>query len=378
MARGKCQEVAPDLFFPSDGMGVLVAQKICAECPVSKACLEYALENHIDHGVWGGCSERERRRILRRRRILAGRHRSAEPNRRPERPVPPRTPADWGRDPRMCGQRQRGPRRGRPGRAGRRGRSRSCSTCTRTPTTIDRSSPWPDRRTTVDQAVRRRWRRRSVARLDLGAQPGRTRVWACSMWFPSSPTTPASPDATTSAPPWSHRDDFARWLSATFDVPSFLYGPLARRPEPYIAPGQTACLRRLAARLRPRPAPPHRRCHRGRGPAGPGGLQRVGLLGRRWPGGWRPSCAARPCAPSAGRRRSGPGLVQPGGPGRSSARPSSTTRCADLVEEAGGPWTGAELVGLLPEAVLEAIPRHALGRTRALGAEKTVEARLTS
>ena len=69
MARGKCKEVAPDVFFPSDGMGVIVAQRICAECPVSEECLEYALENHIDHGVWGGASERERRRILRRRRL---------------------------------------------------------------------------------------------------------------------------------------------------------------------------------------------------------------------------------------------------------------------------------------------------------------------
>jgi WhiB family redox-sensing transcriptional regulator len=69
MSRGKCKEVAPDIFFPSDGMGVLVAQRICAECPVAEACLEYALDNHIDHGVWGGCSERERRRILRRRRV---------------------------------------------------------------------------------------------------------------------------------------------------------------------------------------------------------------------------------------------------------------------------------------------------------------------
>ena len=36
MARGKCKEVAPDIFFPNDGMGVLVAQRICAECPVSE------------------------------------------------------------------------------------------------------------------------------------------------------------------------------------------------------------------------------------------------------------------------------------------------------------------------------------------------------
>lgn len=69
MAKGKCREVAPNVFFPSDGLGVQVAQRICADCPVADLCLEYALENRIDHGIWGGCSERERRRILRRRRV---------------------------------------------------------------------------------------------------------------------------------------------------------------------------------------------------------------------------------------------------------------------------------------------------------------------
>ncbi|MCL4445798.1 MAG: WhiB family transcriptional regulator [Actinobacteria bacterium] len=69
MEDGKCREVAPAVFFPSDGLGVQKAQRICATCPVSKECLEYALVNRIDHGVWGGCSERERRRIIRRRRL---------------------------------------------------------------------------------------------------------------------------------------------------------------------------------------------------------------------------------------------------------------------------------------------------------------------
>ena len=69
MGRGKCKEMAPGTFFPSDGLGVLAAQRICEECPVASACLEYALDNRIDHGVWGGKSERERRRILRRRRV---------------------------------------------------------------------------------------------------------------------------------------------------------------------------------------------------------------------------------------------------------------------------------------------------------------------
>ena len=69
MAEGNCREQAPSLFFPSDGVGVEVARRICATCPVKDPCLEYALRNGIDHGVWGGASERERRRIARRRRL---------------------------------------------------------------------------------------------------------------------------------------------------------------------------------------------------------------------------------------------------------------------------------------------------------------------
>ena len=68
---GNCRCHPPEAFFPSDGVGVDAARKICADCPVVDECLEYALAERIDHGVWGGCSERERRRISKRRRQLA-------------------------------------------------------------------------------------------------------------------------------------------------------------------------------------------------------------------------------------------------------------------------------------------------------------------
>jgi WhiB family redox-sensing transcriptional regulator len=70
MAEGNCRLYPPATFFPSDGVGVDKARKICAGCPVLDRCLEYALDERIEHGVWGGCSERERRRILKRRREL--------------------------------------------------------------------------------------------------------------------------------------------------------------------------------------------------------------------------------------------------------------------------------------------------------------------
>jgi WhiB family redox-sensing transcriptional regulator len=61
----------PQVFFPSDGTGVQVAAAICARCPVQRACLEYALTNRIQHGVFGGLSERARDRLLRERRRAA-------------------------------------------------------------------------------------------------------------------------------------------------------------------------------------------------------------------------------------------------------------------------------------------------------------------
>ena len=69
MADGICRAHPPTTFFPRDGVGVERARKICATCPVRASCLEYALTNRLEHGVWGGASERERRRILKRRRL---------------------------------------------------------------------------------------------------------------------------------------------------------------------------------------------------------------------------------------------------------------------------------------------------------------------
>jgi WhiB family redox-sensing transcriptional regulator len=70
MSQGKCRDYPAEIFFPRNGTGVITTQKICEGCPVINECLEYALENHVDHGVWGGKSERERRRLSRMRRRI--------------------------------------------------------------------------------------------------------------------------------------------------------------------------------------------------------------------------------------------------------------------------------------------------------------------
>ena len=70
MQDGACREVRTEMMFPQDSAGVVAAQQVCARCEVREPCLEFALSNRIEHGVWGGASERERRRLARSRRAL--------------------------------------------------------------------------------------------------------------------------------------------------------------------------------------------------------------------------------------------------------------------------------------------------------------------
>ena len=69
--RGACRGVDPDVFYPVSDEEAEEAKDICAECSVRQPCLEYALANRERDGVWGGATERERRRIIRQRRKSA-------------------------------------------------------------------------------------------------------------------------------------------------------------------------------------------------------------------------------------------------------------------------------------------------------------------
>jgi WhiB family redox-sensing transcriptional regulator len=65
-ASASCRAADPELFFPGGEGDPDEALKICSGCPVKDACLEWALETRIRYGIWGGMTERERRRLLRR------------------------------------------------------------------------------------------------------------------------------------------------------------------------------------------------------------------------------------------------------------------------------------------------------------------------
>ena len=63
--RALCAQTDPEAFFPEKGGSTREAKKVCRGCEVRAECLEYALEHDERFGIWGGLSERERRRLKR-------------------------------------------------------------------------------------------------------------------------------------------------------------------------------------------------------------------------------------------------------------------------------------------------------------------------
>jgi WhiB family redox-sensing transcriptional regulator len=67
-----CAETDPEAFFPEKGGSTREAKRVCTGCTVRAECLESALTNDERFGIWGGLSERERRRLrLQRRETLS-------------------------------------------------------------------------------------------------------------------------------------------------------------------------------------------------------------------------------------------------------------------------------------------------------------------
>jgi WhiB family redox-sensing transcriptional regulator len=71
--RAACRGLDAEIFYPpsEEEVDAAEAKAVCAVCPVRQACLEHALAHREREGVWGGCTERERRRIVRQRRKSA-------------------------------------------------------------------------------------------------------------------------------------------------------------------------------------------------------------------------------------------------------------------------------------------------------------------
>ncbi|MFD0887055.1 WhiB family transcriptional regulator, partial [Streptosporangium algeriense] len=80
--RADCQSVDPELFFPrvadtrggerAETRAYAAARKVCARCPVQQECRAYALDRDERHGMWGGLTPGQRRRLLNRQASAAG------------------------------------------------------------------------------------------------------------------------------------------------------------------------------------------------------------------------------------------------------------------------------------------------------------------
>ncbi len=64
-ADALCAQTDPEAFFPEKGGSTREAKRVCESCTVRTECLEYALQQDERFGIWGGLSERERRKLKR-------------------------------------------------------------------------------------------------------------------------------------------------------------------------------------------------------------------------------------------------------------------------------------------------------------------------
>jgi glutamate formiminotransferase / 5-formyltetrahydrofolate cyclo-ligase len=219
--------------------------------------------------------------------------------------------------------------------------------------------------------------RASVAGLDLGTHQGahpRQGVLDVVPFVPYAPGLLPGHDLDPHDPVVSLRDAFARWMSTTLGVPTFLYGPLAggeHRTLPQV--------RRLAfSELAPDFGPRHPHPTAGTTAVG---ARSVLVAYNVWVSSVEVARTVAPLVRGPAVRALGLAvgrdaqvscnLVNPAEIGPAEAYDA----VRDLVEEAGGTVEGAELVGLLPSAVLRGIPPSRWTQL-GLSADRTVEARL--
>jgi glutamate formiminotransferase len=226
---------------------------------------------------------------------------------------------------------------------------------------------------TVDEAVRR-LATACVARLDLrphqGAHP-RLGVLDVVPFVPYEPGRPPVHDLSSALP---HRDGFARWLSETLDVPSFLYGPLPGGRNRTLPQVRKYAFGDIAPDFGP--GQPHETAG-----ATAVGARSVLVAYNVWVSSTEVAKRVAPLVRGpmvrvlglavGDRAQVSCNLIDPVqfGPAQ------LYDNVSELVDEAGGTVTGAELVGLLPWSVLAAIAPTRWG-TLGLSGDLTVEARL--
>ncbi len=72
MEDALCAQTDPDIFYPEKGGSTAPATSVCNGCSVRSECLEYAVTNDIRHGIWGGTSDNDRKRMSRERKVAQG------------------------------------------------------------------------------------------------------------------------------------------------------------------------------------------------------------------------------------------------------------------------------------------------------------------